>query len=190
LIECPYCRHRNLENATVCVSCGKKLVDLPETLTFPDREREELTDLAERQTKTRQMDMDGKNENEPRWGDARFDDQTRLAIHVVKLSRTVELDIHQTGSIVLGRLPIGDDRVPRTDLTDYGAVEDGVSREHVQFSLRDYSLYLTDLNSTNYTFLNGLRIMPNQPRIVRDGDEIRLGRLKLQVYFIREMRRE
>jgi len=40
---------------------------------------------------------------------------------------------------------------------------------------------VVDLDSTNGTFLNGMRIMPHQPRILRDGDEIRLGLLKIIV---------
>jgi hypothetical protein len=165
--------------------------DSPEdTLVFSEETKRELAQLAQSQTKTRQMDTDGRDENEPRWGDAHFDIQTRLAVHIVKISKTIELDIHRTGTVVLGRLGETADLPPRADFTVYGATEDGVSREHARFDVKDYSLYITDLNSTNFTFLNGLRIMPNQPRIVRDGDEIRLGRLKLQLFFIREAGRE
>ena len=38
---------------------------------------------------------------------------------------------------------------------------------------------------TNGTFLNGQRLVPNQPRILRDGDEIRLGHLVLYVRFVK-----
>lgn len=37
---------------------------------------------------------------------------------------------------------------------------------------------MTDLNSTNGTFKNGLRLTPNTSEILEPGDEIRLGKLK------------
>jgi predicted component of type VI protein secretion system len=45
------------------------------------------------------------------------------------------------------------------------------------------SLRLADLNSPNFTFLNNQKLIPNQSRILRDGDEIRLGRLVMTVQF-------
>ena len=35
-----------------------------------------------------------------------------------------------------------------------------------------------DLNSTNGTFRNGMRLEPNASEIIEPGDEIRLGKLK------------
>ena len=42
---------------------------------------------------------------------------------------------------------------------------------------------LTDMGSTNGTFLNGCRLTPHKVYIVRDGDEIRLGNLIGNIYF-------
>ncbi|RMG88346.1 MAG: FHA domain-containing protein, partial [Chloroflexi bacterium] len=48
---------------------------------------------------------------------------------------------------------------------------------------RDGSLHIKDLGAKNGTFLNGQKLVPEQPRVLRDGDEIRLGRLILEVHF-------
>jgi pSer/pThr/pTyr-binding forkhead associated (FHA) protein len=41
-----------------------------------------------------------------------------------------------------------------------------------------------DLESTNGTYLNGVWMYPNQPRLLRDEDELMLGSLVLHVKFI------
>ena len=47
----------------------------------------------------------------------------------------------------------------------------------------DGLLNLIDLGSVNGTYLNGQRLIPNQPRVLRDGDEIKFGKLVCYVYF-------
>lgn len=38
-------------------------------------------------------------------------------------------------------------------------------------------IYVTDLNSTNGTFKNGLRIEPNEMVLIEPGDELRFGEM-------------
>jgi len=70
------------------------------------------------------------------------------------------------------------------DLTPYGAQRAGVSRMHAAIQVRSDGVTITDLNSTNGTFLNGFALRPHQPYKLRHGDEITLGRLTLQVGFV------
>ncbi len=57
-------------------------------------------------------------------------------------------------------------------------LEDGsVSRIHARISLEDGITYLEDLNSTNGTFKNGLRLQPYEKRRIEENDEIRIGKL-------------
>ena len=56
--------------------------------------------------------------------------------------------------------------------------EQSISRMHAKFSRNGNSIYVTDLNSTNGTFKNGMRIVPNTSEMIEPGDEIRLGKLK------------
>ncbi|MCL4254089.1 MAG: FHA domain-containing protein [Anaerolineae bacterium] len=91
--------------------------------------------------------------------------------------------IPKSGNITLGRSD------PRTrtrvdlDLTPYGALDRGVSREHVRMHIEDGKLYVTDLGSTNGTFLANVRLEANTPTALRKGDELLLGRLPIQVLF-------
>ena len=56
--------------------------------------------------------------------------------------------------------------------------DQSISRRHVKFMREGSNICMTDLNSTNGTFKNGLRLQPNTTEIIEPGDEIRLGKLK------------
>ena len=51
-----------------------------------------------------------------------------------------------------------------------------VSRMHARFTLRDDMVFLTDLNSLNGTYKNGIRLEPNELVALEREDEIRFGR--------------
>jgi predicted component of type VI protein secretion system len=48
-------------------------------------------------------------------------------------------------------------------------------------SKKDGVLHLVDNHSANGTFLNEQRLIAEQPRVLRHGDDIRLGRMVLRV---------
>ena len=50
-----------------------------------------------------------------------------------------------------------------------------ISATHAQIIADEDVFRLTDLGSTNGTFLNGTRLTPNEPAILKAGDEITLG---------------
>lgn len=65
------------------------------------------------------------------------------------------------------------------NLTPYGARELGISRIHAQLHVDGQRLYITDLDSSNGTYLRGERVRPHMAAEVQDGDEVFLGKLKL-----------
>jgi pSer/pThr/pTyr-binding forkhead associated (FHA) protein len=71
---------------------------------------------------------------------------------------------------------------PEIDLTDHGGDEGGVSRKHARIYLQGSQVYIEDLNSTNYTYVNQQKVTPGQPFPVNDGDELRFGRVKTNYY--------
>ncbi len=87
-------------------------------------------------------------------------------------------------NIVVGRATntIGQAQ-PDIDLSGFGAEELGVSRCHIRIRYRDILTYVTDLDSSNGTFLNGRRLMPQNERLLRSGDELYLGQLQMKVKF-------
>lgn len=60
---------------------------------------------------------------------------------------------------------------------DHVLVDDSVSRIHARFEREGEHVFLTDLNSTNGTYKNGLRVQPQETVELEPGDEIRFGKL-------------
>lgn len=78
--------------------------------------------------------------------------------------------------IDLGRLPLTVGKL--AGAVDMVIREQSISRMHARFSRTENNVYVTDLNSTNGTFKNGMRLTPNTSEVIEPGDEIRLGKLK------------
>lgn len=93
------------------------------------------------------------------------------------------LAIKDNKPVILGRSDMRTRFVPDVDLTPYGALDRGVSREHSRLHLEGDRLYITDLDSTNGTFLAGKRLDPHVATLIRKGDELVLGRLAVQILF-------
>ena len=60
---------------------------------------------------------------------------------------------------------------------DYVLADDSVSRIHARFDRHGDKVLLTDMNSTNGTFKNGLRMQPQETVEIEPGDEVRFGNL-------------
>lgn len=92
-----------------------------------------------------------------------------------------KLCFDESETIVLGRLNELMHVEGLFDLTPYKANERGVSRVHCQLTLDNNRLYITDLASTNGTYLNGERLEANKPAIVEKRNIISLGRLPIKI---------
>ncbi len=60
---------------------------------------------------------------------------------------------------------------------DYVLPDNSVSRIHVRFDKQGDNVMMTDMNSTNGTYKNGLRMQPQETVMIEPGDEIRFGNL-------------
>ncbi|MCS6834777.1 MAG: FHA domain-containing protein [Anaerolineae bacterium] len=88
-------------------------------------------------------------------------------------------------SLVIGRVDTQSDYRPHIDLSNYGAYRLGLSRKHAQVMRQGKNVWLVDLGGRNGTYLNEHRLQPNRPHVLRDGDQVMLGNLKLRVNFWR-----
>src|SRR5690242_3465141 len=79
-------------------------------------------------------------------------------------------DLVQTVAIDRPALTIG--RTPDNDLSLPDTL---VSRHHAEIRLEPEGLTLTDLHSSNGTFVDGARLPPNQPRLLTNGARIQIG---------------
>lgn len=93
------------------------------------------------------------------------------------------LVLREKTRIILGRSDIKTRSFPDVDLSPYGASDRGVSREHATLHIEDDRVYVTDLKSTNGTYVDGERLTPYVPCPLAKGKELLLGRLAVQVLF-------
>ncbi|MBN1203053.1 MAG: FHA domain-containing protein [Anaerolineae bacterium] len=161
---CPYCAHDNREGVFFCEECGQPLVG-DQALATSQLAREERNGPRGQMT----------------WGTARFGRESSIVVHIRNYAEPVTLT--SKDQILLGRADQQSNVVPDVDMAPYGAVENGVSRRHAMIRRGEDTLTLIDLGSTNGTHLNGQRLIPHQPRVLRDGDEIRLGKLVFHIFF-------
>jgi hypothetical protein len=115
------------------------------------------------------------------WGDIRLPQNAVLVMQI--LTDIEPLVLPRMEKLVIGRAGASGLRHPDVDLTSWGAIRYGVSRRHAAFEIRDEAVFLTDLGSTNGTYLNARRLPSGESRIVCSGDELLLGNLMAHVYF-------
>ncbi len=84
--------------------------------------------------------------------------------------------------IVIGREDPISGIHPDVDLTSYGGEAGGVSRRHAVLREQGGQWTITDLDSTNYTHVDGQRIAPNTPTPLQDGARVRFGRVELNFH--------
>lgn len=162
---CPYCGYKNREGYLYCEECGQNLGDDSST-TLPTKRLEDPADAYAAHAT---------------WGTARFERGATIVIHIHDASEPITVE--PQSQVVIGRSDAASTQRPDLDLSTYGALEKGVSRIHAAIFRNDDTLTLVDKGSANGTHLNGQRLVPNQPRVLRDGDEVRLGKLVAHVYF-------
>lgn len=162
---CQHCKHENIEGALVCANCNKPLGG--------KKIRTGGT--------THHLEDEIESINFPRWGTARLGEERKLLFHVRGYDEPLVVPV--SSEVILGRLNIDTGEAPEVDLTPYNAQANGVSREHAAILIEDDALKVMDLASANYTYMNGQKLIAHQARILRDGDELRLGRLVIRINF-------
>ncbi len=63
------------------------------------------------------------------------------------------------------------------DLGPHGAVESGISRRHSRLTKRGDTWHIDDLSSLNGTLVNNVKLSPDAPVPLKNGDVIQLGRM-------------
>jgi pSer/pThr/pTyr-binding forkhead associated (FHA) protein len=86
------------------------------------------------------------------------------------------------GAFTIGRRAIGFPKLD-VDLDKVHGYELGVSRQHLRLYLRPDGVFAEDLVSTSDTVLNGYRLGSSQLYPLRDGDELKLGGIVMNVEF-------
>ena len=163
MIVCPQCKHQELPGTIFCSECGTQLVPVHRPVTMSiSPEQVWSTPAVQATPPVPQRGRTG-----------------RLAIHMLETGILVPLE--GSHEFTFGRLSEGQPVIPDVDLSAYNAYENGVSRLHAVVKLEGEKLTILDLGSSNGTYVNGARILPNTEHPISSGDLVALGKLKFQV---------
>lgn len=172
MAKCVHCDYENPENEILCIHCG-----LPIKANLVD-------DVATPPSKngvTRHLDGSTDASAFPRWGTARLGSERKLLFHV--RGHDQPLVVSLADNLVLGRFNTETGELPEVNLDEFDAQNMGVSRRHAAILVEDDGLKVMDLGSQNSTYINGQKLFAHQARILRDGDELRLGNLVIRINF-------
>lgn len=158
-MNCPDCNANNLIGALVCEQCG---ADLYEALL----ERVATGQLAS--SSARDLPAVGVSPS-----------SNPVVVYIS--GSEAPLALERRAGLVIGR-GTREEGID-VDMTAYGGQDLGVSRRHARFDAHSDPPTITDLDSVNGTFVNEVRLPANQAVVLRSGDEVRLGRMVLRVYF-------
>lgn len=158
---CPRCGKPNRIGDNYCYACGHLLqaVQIGATKAFAD----------------------GARDQQQRWGTAFLSETSYVVLVVRGGSRPIRVPIKD--EVTLGRAAPNNPIKPDIDLSAFNAEELGVSRIHATLRREENTIHVVDLSSKNHTYLNDQRVYPRESRVLRNGDEIRLGRLPITVVF-------
>lgn len=177
---CPTCGHRNRPGVLICENCGTNLsAGSRSSVGTRDLVREQQINAAEN-TGNKVLDT-GEVKAVQSAGTGSFTEDMMLRVEIE--GGTTPMVVYPKQEIILGRRDPNTGGMPDVDLTTYAGYRMGVSRRHSAIRLQDKQLNVSDLGSSNGTFLNGTRLTAHRPYQIHDGDEIRLGQMVLRVYF-------
>ncbi len=164
-VVCPHCGKKNRVGEVICHACGHMLK--------PSR------------ASTRALPIDEVDDG--RKGTAHFGRFSRICLYVAGSTEPIELE--PSTEIVIGRSTSDSALRPDVDLASYQGEDMGVSRLHATLKRQENTVSITDLGSLNHTYINGQLLHPQEVRVLYDGDEVRLGRLAIQIKFKQQLRR-
>jgi hypothetical protein len=164
---CPACQLLNDAAATECMYCGVPFekninTDAPTTTKMQGDTTLLTTDAK--------VLLDNVERGVPENG---------IAIYLTNHERPFDVRIED--DIIIGRKAEATDNV--IDLTPFRAFEMGISRRHVRIQRVENSYQITDLESTNGTWLNGKRLLPDKPVPLPNAAQLRLGSMRLFVIY-------
>lgn len=163
-INCPHCGKTNQRHEVFCYACGQ--------LLEPVKGAYDTRLLSEKTVEPLDSEF--------------FGPESVLVLRVRGSTETFESRPQKSDhEIIIGRSTKGSVLAPDIDLSNKQATDLGVSRLHlsISYDAPHSAVLIADLGSANGSYLNGQRMMAREVRVLRHGDELRLGKLVLMASF-------
>ena len=161
-VMCPRCGKPNARGVTVCQFCKQAMPPMPVVTRKLDNPEPTANKIAPIDT-------------------SYFGPNSTLLLTIQGQKKPLEA--YPRTQLIIGRASAMNAKPVNIDLTPYDAENLGISRNHAQLKCQDNLLLLMDLKSGNGTFVNETRLYPSEARVLRTGDEIRLGKMVIKIHF-------
>lgn len=165
MLICPECNSNQMIGSLFCSECGVNVLayDDPSTGRLPISDILSVHTAPLKPEKVETFEAD------------------RILVIIPSSGRAVTMAVKE--EVQIGRADPGHAYFPELDLTQEKGIDRGVSRLHASIQKTNRGIVLIDRGSTNGTLLNKHRLIPDKSYPVQDGDEIRFGKLLVQIYF-------
>lgn len=165
MIVCPNCKNQEVSGTLFCSQCGTSLAS--------------ISTITTHKINTAETHLKIKGDTAPFHPNLPKTLNSWVSLHIMDNGQILSLSDRK--EYTLGRIAEGQPVMPDVDLTPYNAYANGVSRLHAVLKQVDQQIVLIDLGSSNGTYVNGNRLVPNSEQVVKHGDLIYLGKLKIQI---------
>lgn len=180
MICCQRCQNQNMTGAEFCDECGARLQQtMVQTLVPPSFLREDLKPAPARPLSPVSRLFEENFEDYP---SAVASTPARLVLIVA--GRTGKEYTLSKAEMLIGRWDAARGVFPDVDLDEVD-LETKVSRRHARIYSQDSQYWIEDLGSLNGTVINRqLRLQRGQPYLLKDGDEIIVGKTFLKFSLV------
>jgi hypothetical protein len=163
--RCPACNKENEDNAAICINCGVWLEGV--STEFVGISDPSVNDL---------------NAQIESFIDLEWIPENGVGIQVA--GETIPIYVPLRKDLVIGRTteftsPTDD----FLDLSHLNAGALGVSRRHVMIRRIDSGYEVVDLTSSNGSWINDRRLVPNIPYTFPSGSQLRMGNMRLLIMY-------
>jgi hypothetical protein len=167
MIKCQFCQTVHVDNTVFCNECGHYLLE------EKGRETDPLDTVDMNWIKAISGDP-GMASPLQRGGES-----LAIRLKIGSTQREVEMPLDVVTH--LGRVDAASSVFPEIDLSNDSDPSHGVSRRHARIMKQGGMVVIEDMGSINGTFINGRRLDPYLPEVIKDGDIVHLGKLQLEV---------
>ena len=171
MAKCVHCGSDYIPGALYCDTCGHSL---PTLSAWPPRGEPVPQEPATPEPIPEPI-LGPEVTEEPELPESDEEQPERQPHLRLQLSSGIIIDLGDRKRILIGRKDAG--QQPEVDLTPYGGIEQGVSRQHAVITFDNGRYYIEDLKSVNETLLNSSRLFPGQLYPLNHGDQLQFGAL-------------
>jgi predicted component of type VI protein secretion system len=169
LVECPSCGAENLPGSTFCSNCGINMADAIVEPPAAAPAEEPVETAVEPPAAVEAEEEPAVAEDIPA--------ATGVRRFIIRDTGAEILLPATDGEYIIGREDPISGVFPDVDLNPYQGEHYGVSRRHAKLIIDAGLVFIEDLDSTNFTFVDRKKLQPRTPTALGNGDDVRLGKL-------------